>query len=321
MVALTKTSSNSFLSLVSDRDLLEELLESPYKPSTKRAYETGLKSFFRHISGKQPSPQLIEEFLQLDRPTALRLVLHYKAELYKQGKKTSTVNLRISAIKALVAYAQKVDRCVWSLEEIKLDKVKSYRDTAGVSKDEFKKLFKIPDRNTLKGKRDYAILRLLWDNVLRRSEICSTNVEDFDPTTGTLYILGKGKNEKEPIKLSKQGVDAISTWLEARGKVKPKDPLFIAVDRAHKGHRLTGDGLYHLVRHQLAEKAEFKKIFSPHRCRHSGTTASLEENNGNVLATKQLTRHAKTDTVLMYFDNLKAAQSQATTALADLMDD
>jgi site-specific recombinase XerC len=43
-------------------------------------------------------------------------------------------------------------------------------------------MLEIPDRSTIKGIRDYAILRLLWDNALRRNEICSLDVGDFDIT-------------------------------------------------------------------------------------------------------------------------------------------
>jgi integrase/recombinase XerC len=37
------------------------------------------------------------------------------------------------------------------------------------------------DLATLAGKRDYALLRLLWGNALRRNEISQLSVCDFDP--------------------------------------------------------------------------------------------------------------------------------------------
>nr|WP_202220601.1 hypothetical protein [Okeania sp. KiyG1] len=38
----------------------------------------------------------------------------------------------------------------------------------------------LPDRSTFSGKRDYAILRLLWDNALRRGEIARLNISDVN---------------------------------------------------------------------------------------------------------------------------------------------
>ncbi|TRU31726.1 MAG: hypothetical protein EWV80_00185 [Microcystis aeruginosa Ma_QC_B_20070730_S2] len=47
--------------------------------------------------------------------------------------------------------------------------------------------------NCLKGVRDAAILRLLWDNALRRAEVCSLDLEDYSSGDLKLLIKGKGK--------------------------------------------------------------------------------------------------------------------------------
>lgn len=60
----------------------------------------------------------------------------------------------------------------------------------------------LSDRTTLKGKRDYAILRLLWDNAQSRNEIVNLNVGTF-ALEKTLAILGKGKGtQKQVVDLS-----------------------------------------------------------------------------------------------------------------------
>jgi site-specific recombinase XerC len=45
----------------------------------------------------------------------------------------------------------------------------------------------------LADKRDYALLRLLWSNALRRAFVLKLSIGDFDRTNGTLKILGKGR--------------------------------------------------------------------------------------------------------------------------------
>jgi integrase len=47
--------------------------------------------------------------------------------------------------------------------------------------------------------RDYALLRLLWGNALRRNEISQLNVRDFDPASKTLQILGKGRGTQSEV--------------------------------------------------------------------------------------------------------------------------
>lgn len=310
---------SSFLQIV-ERDLLAELLRDTRSANTRRTYARSLKDFFRHISGSEPTPKLIAEFLQQDRAAAIQQVLDYRATLRQKKLAEATINVRLSAIKSLVARAQSVDRCLWSLEVIKLERVTTYRDTSGISVEEFRKIFAVCDRTTLKGKRDYALLRLLWDNVLRREEICATLVRHFDADTASLSILGKGKGrQRETVSISPQAVQAIEDWLTARGTNSPDDPLFSAVDRAHLGHALTGDGLYYIVR-DLAKRAGIKKAFSPHRCRHSGITASLDANNGNIRETQKLSRHSKPETVMRYDDNRVDAQGKMSNLLADLID-
>jgi integrase/recombinase XerC len=94
---------------------------------------------------------------------------------------------------ALTTMGRKLGYCFYTLEDIKGEKVEAYRDTTGIPPGEYARVISQIDRATLKGKRDYAILRLLWHNALRRGEVCSLNVGDFDAQAKTLRILGKGK--------------------------------------------------------------------------------------------------------------------------------
>ena len=264
------------------------------------------------------------QFLSLERGAAISLVLKYKSILIERKLSEATVNRRLSALKSLVTFAQKVDRCQWSLEQIESEKVQSYRDTTGISLEAYRKLLAVPDRTTLAGKRNYAILRLLWDNALRRDEVSKTNISNFDPDAQTLVIFGKGKGtQAETISLSGATVSAIAEWLEARTPHSPlptpHSPLFIALDRAHYGHRLSGNAIYTLVV-ETATAAGIAKHLSPHRCRHSSITAALNATNGNVREVQKLSRHARIETLMLYDDNRTNAQGKVTDLLAGLVD-
>ncbi len=69
--------------------------------------------------------------------------------------------------------------------------------------------------HSYKGKRDYAILQLLSSNALCRAEVVSINIEDWD-SGRYLWIMGKGRTDKERITLNSNTAIALNNWLVAR---------------------------------------------------------------------------------------------------------
>lgn len=300
------------------RDILSELLADKRSSETRRAYRNDLKHFFMTVSGKEPTPDLIAEFLQLERFAAIGVVLNYKQQIVEQGLAEATVNRRLAAIKALTKYAQKIGKCAWSLEEIQGEKARSYRDTSGIPADEYQKLLLVPDRSTPKGARDYALLRLLWDNALRRGELSKCDVSDL--VGKRLRIFGKGRGQQaEWVSLSGPTVEALARWLEARGPHAPTDPLFVSLDRFSYGRRLSGNGIYYLVG-AIAEQAGVSKKMSPHRCRHSSITAAAEATGGDIRKVQKLSRHRDVSTVMVYVDAAADLQGEVSELLAALLE-
>ncbi|WP_088893184.1 tyrosine-type recombinase/integrase [Leptolyngbya ohadii] len=305
---------------VQQRDIIAELLADKRSHNTRRAYARDLKDFFGSITeGLEPSPQLVSEFLKLERFTAIAMVLNYKQELIAKGLAEATVNRRLAAIKSLVKYAQKIGKCEWSLEEIEGERVQGYRDTSGVDVESYRKILAAVDRSTFAGKRNYALLLLLWSNVLRRGEVVKLNCCDFEPGEARLRIYGKGRGtQAEWVSLSAAVVMAIEEWLSTRGSCKPEEPLFIALDRVHWGHRLTGDGIYNLVK-EAAIAAGIGKHMSPHRIRHSGITEALNLTDGDVRAVQKLSRHKNIQTLLLYDDSRRNMQKDISEKLTDAL--
>jgi integrase/recombinase XerC len=319
-LTLLSTIAASPLSLrdIAQRDLLQELIADRRSPNTRRTYTKALVDFFMQVANASPTPQLVGEFLQLERYQAMTLVLKYRRILTDRGLAPSTINTRLAAIKSLVSYARKVGECQYDLADVEGVRGETYRDTSGVNPTEYQLTLGICDRETTKGVRDYAILRLLWDNALRRAELCQANVKDFDPIGGKLWIIGKGKVQRQPIDLSSQSVQAIRAWLELRGKCKSTDPLFCTLDRATRGHRLSGNAIYNLVR-DTSEAAGIYKVMSPHRVRHSAITAALDATNGDTRRVQKLSRHADLNTLTRYDDNRRHHQGEVTKILAELV--
>merc|ERR1712117_859876 len=103
-----------------------------------------------------------------------------------------------------------------------------------------------PDRDTFAGKRDYAMLQLLWGNGLRRSEVINIDVEDVDFSDRSLWILGKGKSEKVRVIMNKSTTAALRDWVVSRIDREGdfSGPLFISVGGTTRGERLKAQSLY-----------------------------------------------------------------------------
>ncbi len=304
----------------SETNVLTQFLIAHRNPSTRKAYEKDLNDFFRITTGSIATSDSVMEFLHSSRSAAVGVVLNYKAKLFEKGLAESTVNRRLASIKSLCSMGRKLGICQFTLEDVKGERVQQYRDTSGISAGEYRKVLDICDLTKLSGIRDYALLKLLWDNALRRNEVSLLNYGDFEPLSRELTILGKGKGtQKEIIGLSTSTTNALLDWCKAYKHRKKKAPLFVALDFKHKGHRITGDGIYKLVR-RYCKKAGVKKLMSPHRVRHSSITAALDATDGNVRKVQKLSRHRQIDTLMIYDDNRAKDQVELSEMLSGLMD-
>jgi integrase/recombinase XerC len=161
-------------------------------------------------------------------------------------------------------------------------------------------------------------LRLLWDNALRRAEVCGLDRADFHAEDARLYLKGKGRIDKEPIDLAPATVEAISDWLASMGESK-SPALFVS----SRDTRLSVDRLYQIVG-GLAEAAGItsgrqanERVVSPHKIRHSSITALLDLNGGDVRSAQAHSRHKNLATLIRYDDGRQQLQGKAAKTLAD----
>ncbi len=77
-------------------------------------------------------------------------------------------------------------------------------------------------------------------------------------------------------------------------------PLFLNFDRARKGRRLTGAGLYALVR-KLGKSVGVETW--PHGLRHTAITEALNLTQGDVRAVQRFSRHRDVRVLTIYDDN------------------
>jgi integrase/recombinase XerC len=305
--------------LAQSRDILAEHLADRRSEATREGYAKDLKDFFKSVFDSEPTQQLVGDLLALQKPEAITLVLRYKAGLIQRQLAENTVNRRLAAIKSLVTFAKLRGLIDWDLSEIRGEPSQAYRDTTGIAPEQFSRVLE-QCGDSIFGLRNRAILRLMWDCALRRSEVAKIDLRDYDRDSMRLAVLGKGRGSQvEWVPLSGKTVEAIDQWLRSRpGASDLNAPMFVALTVRHLGHRLTGQQLYTIVR-QYAEKAGLTKIFSPHRVRHSALTALAAASGGDVRQVQTHARHKNVSVTMKYIDNASALKGEAVRVLGDLV--
>ena len=314
-----------------DIDVVGELLKVKRSANTRKAYEGDLRAFFSfacHADTSTPAAFQAEvaKFLGGTKGRITRLINGYKAHCLANNLAEATVNRRLAAIRALLAFAYKLDICVVDGRGlVDGEKSRSYRDTRGVDLETIKRLLKAPQKlhgkGTVRTLRDTALLRLLWDNALRRAEVCKLNVGDFSYANNSLMILGKGRgSEKERISLNPQTSAAIAAYLLKAGHDGDKGPLFRNHDHRpdKQDERLSPNGLFWLIKFHYGPAIGLDNL-TPHKLRHSSITAALDATGGDVRKVQKLSRHAKLETLMIYDDNRSDQQGQVSNLLAGLL--
>jgi integrase/recombinase XerC len=311
--------------VVATDNLWAEFGQLKIADSTRKQYVKAIENFCQFAYNGSATPERISEFLALDRYAAIEMVLRYRRHSIDKNLAPSTINVRLAAIKSLVEMARKLGKTTIDLTDIESIPSESYRDTRGISVEQFKSMLDAivgsptgGNPSTPIGVRDYAIMLLFWGNALRRGEIASANIEDFLPQQQKLMILGKGKRAKVAIDLTDSVSYALEEWLNFHPCKLLGQPLITSLSHNCYGARIAGDSLYRIVQ-GYAEAAGIDRRVSPHRLRHSSITAFLDASGGNLRAAQALSRHSNQNTLNLYDDNRRQEQKGASGMLEDLL--
>lgn len=273
------------------KGLLENALEA-LKPSTRLAYRKGLSEFASYL-GIPDAQSVVAHIAGLKHGDANAIVFEYRSHLLKRELENSTVNLRIAAIKFGVKLARIMGFISWSLD-VETLKVESYRDTKGPGEGLIatldQKLAGQPDPISI---RNRAILNLLYNQGLRRGEVVSLDLEHVEFDKNRLMVLGKARSGREASTMTAGTALTMKNWLSVRGD--QPGPLFLSLDRASAGNRLTGKSIYEIIRDYGLER--------PHGVRHSAITDALDKSNGDIRSVMRFSRHKDPKVLMKYDDN------------------
>lgn len=307
--------------LITDRKTLKprELLEAwrnflqdhDRSVGTVKKYTQAVTHFLDWYEREEQAPLSIEGL------TSIALI-GYRNELqHEQHKSTSTINLRISALRAW---------CGWMTEQgilpadpaahVKLIGGQESSNRSGLKSAQINALLRQAQVSRDK-ERNYAIVQILLQTGIRLSECASLTFEDltFGERSGLLLVrAGKG-NKTRSVPLNASAREALAIYVAPRLGIEkstlkavaaswPKskspvahEPIFLS----QKGGALTTSAMGQMIAGIVeATRGLVPEETSAHTLRHTFARSYLAQYPGDVVGLATLLGHSSLDTTRLY---------------------
>jgi integrase/recombinase XerD len=279
--------------------------------STRRAYENAVGDFMRFTGIVRP-----EEFRTVTRA----LVIAWRDDLAgrtlgDRGLGGSTVRHRLAALSSLFEYLCEKNAVTHNpVKGVKRPRAESGEGkTPALGDHQARDLLVAPGKDTpagketIKEKRDRAILSTLLFHALRREELCKLKVRDFRNTRrGVPHLKVAGKGEKTRYLPLHPGTNAlIHDYLDAAGHGEDENGALFRPLKNNRTRRLdralTPDGVYKLVRGYSAAMGfeigahALRATAATNVLDHEADIAKVQEWLGHAnIATTRIYDHRKT---------------------------
>ena len=212
------------------------------------------------------------------------------------GKSASSVTRSMASIKSFYAYLIKQGVVETNpAREVTTEKAsKKFPQT--LSNREVELLLQQPQLTDDKGRRDHAMLELLYATGIRVSELINLDLTDVNFQTGLLFCRSKGKSRFIP--MYQEAIRALDDYTR---HVRPRlletrdeSALFVNMS----GERMSRQGFWKIIKY-YQEKAQIDKDITPHMLRHS-FAVHLLENGADLRSIQQMLGHADISSTQIY---------------------
>ena len=240
------------------------------------------------------------------RPVEIQQIDHisireYLATFYKDRHKKTSIARKLATLRTFFKFLCREQ--VLEMNPAKL--VSSPRLEKKLPKvlsiEEIARFIESPDPDTVLGKRDRAILEILYGSGLRVDELAKLNLEDVDFRNQSIRVRGKGRKERI-VPFGSKAKEALELYMEVRGEllleapVDDRDPEILFYN--YQGTRITTRSIGRMIDKYVKECALSMDI-SPHSLRHSLATHRLS-NGADLRAIQELLGHALLSTTQIY---------------------
>lgn len=261
---------------------------------TRRVYQPVIRDFMRFTGIITP-----QEFRSVTRAH----VIAWRDDLHTRTLAASTIRRYLASLSSLFEYLCEKNAVTHNpVDGVKRPPVDSYKGkTPALGDAQARQLLDFPAGDSLKDKRDRALLATLLYHGLRREELCKLRVKDVKhQRRGVLHLKISGKGGKTRfVPMHPAAGRLLSDYLEAAGHGDDDAgalfrPLHHSRGDSERG--LTPDGVYKLVR-EYSTTLGF--TVGAHSLRSTAATNALEH-GADLAEVQQMLGHANIATTRLY---------------------
>jgi site-specific recombinase XerD len=263
-------------------------------PQTRRAYQGDLTEFMRFVGIERP-----EEFRIVTRAH----VIAWRKALEERLLCGATIRRKLAALSSLFEHLCERNAVDFNpVKGAKRPKVETYEGkTPALGDHQARQLLNTPDANTLKGKRDRAILSVFLFHGLRREELCRLTIKDMHLRRGVWHLRVHGKGGKlRYLPLHPGTAEWIDDYLTAANHKEQADaPLFKPLRGVITGRGITPDGVYKLLNDYASRANVDIDGFGAHSLRATAATNALDH-EADIAKVQEWLGHANISTTRIY---------------------
>ncbi len=274
---------------------------------TLRNYRIDLESFYSFIAPQDATGnRLAVDVQKIDVIT----VRSYISALQQAKKKKSSVARRLAALRSFFNFL--CNEKIMDMNPAKLVATPRVEKKLpnSLTVDEVIKFLELPDQETVLGKRDRAILELLYGSGLRVSELVNLNLDDIDFNNLTLRIKTRGRKDRV-VPFTPHAKTAIETYLGVRGhllaEANPDERETMALFLNYQGTRITTRSVGRMIDKYIEDCSDLHHI-SPQSLRHSFATHLLSA-GADLRSLQELLGHARLTTTQQYSQVVAASKA------------
>lgn len=224
-------------------------------------------------------------------------VAGYIDQLTRQGLSSRTIARRLSALRTFFRFLESEGRLEGDPSALVHAPRLGQTLPKYLTRQEVVRLLELPDTKTPLGKRDRAMLELLYSSGLRVSELCAVKMQDLNDDLGFIRVFGKGGKHRM-IPVGSQAMSAIREWIE-QGRslvLKSRSSAYLFV--TGRGTAMTRQAFWKNLS-EYAKLAGFAGRLTPHVVRHSFATHLLE-GGADLRSVQTMLGHADIATTQIY---------------------
>ena len=291
---------------------------SRLSPATLRAFRADLAAFGGWL-GLRSDQELLEHLREIGSHRTENIVERFITAEAERGLAPNTVAGRLTAIRSLLKVARKQRMIDWTID-VDLPKRsvggKRVRDMSGPSEEDVDRLLvlvrEITKEDEPLGRRDHAVIALLYGAALRVDEAVSLDLEHL--AGDKLWVKGKGARVRAAHPAVAPWVlECVRAWITVRPPAEtPSLLLSFAEPREQTARRRVSQRALRDRFAALAKRAGVEAVIRPHGLRHACATHALAR-GATMQAVSILLRHASVATTIDHYadDTRQAAMSAA----------